>query len=63
MIYWPKQDQHVCLWYRASLRGVTPHDCRGIVQIAAHGPGPRNVLVKIHNGQRFVVPRGNLQER
>lgn len=36
------------------------HLARGTVEVAGTGPGPVNALVRLEDGRRVVVPRGQL---
>ena len=60
MIWHPRAGQAVQLRYAPARRALTPHGARGIVTVAAIGPGPINALVRLDDGRAFVVPRGNL---
>lgn len=54
--------QRIELHYRLSLRPFAPHLARGVALVMGCGPGPHNVLVRLDNGWRVVVPGGNCME-
>lgn len=61
MIWRPRVGQRVRLHYRRGAAPLMPcHGLAGRVVCAGRGPGPRNALVRLDNGSRAVVPRGNL---
>jgi len=62
MIWRPKPGMRVELHYRKATRANGLHMARGIVTIAARGPGPINAEVKLDDGRAAIVPRGNLAE-
>ena len=60
MIFHPRIGQRVRVHYAKRAAAVMPHHGkRGVVRVAAAGPGPRNVGVEI-DGRVVVIPRGNL---
>lgn len=63
MIRRPRPGQRVELHYRPSLRAYTGlHLVAGTVEVVASGGGPINCLVRLADGRRVVVPRGQLFE-
>lgn len=62
MIWRPLPGMRVRLRYRNSLRAAVEglHLAVGTVMTSGYGPGPINVEIKLDDGRRVVVPRGNL---
>jgi hypothetical protein len=62
MISSPRPGQPVQVWHKASVALVAPlHGKRGVVVLAAKGPGPRNHGIEI-DGTVYNVPAGNLRQ-
>lgn len=64
MIRWVYRGQRVHLRYAAKKRAATVglHLARGVVVVAASGPGPHNCLVALDDGRQVVVTRGQMNE-
>ena len=61
MIWQPTRGQKVIVRYNKRVAKFAPHhDKAAVVECVARGPGPRNVGVRFADGERVVVPRGNL---
>lgn len=62
MIRFARVGNRVQLWYRKSMAAFFPfHGQAGLVVAAGHGPGPKNVGVRLDSGRTVVVPSGNLR--
>ncbi len=63
MIYQPRIGQRVQLRYARQRAQFFPYHGRTgeVITVAGRG-GPVNALIKLDNGTRVVVPRGNLCE-
>lgn len=59
MIY-TATGQRVELHYRRETRQVARHLAQGVAVLMGHGRGPHNVLVLLDDGQRVIVPCGNV---
>lgn len=61
MIWHPRPGQRVRLHYRRAAAPLMPrHGLAGRVLCAGPGPGPKNALVRLDDGTRIIIPRGNL---
>jgi hypothetical protein len=61
MIWRPTPGQRVELHYKKSMRDwVGLHLACGTVEHVNNGPGPINAVVRLDDGRRVAVPRGNL---
>lgn len=61
MIWRPKPGTRVELHYRPDIKPLTGlHLATGTVEVAGAGPGPINAAVRLEDGRRVVVPRGQL---